>query len=78
MNKKKAQLFAQIMKCKTEINNLQPNIDKCESIMTLYNKKIIEKAILTKDIKEFEDNFMLKLVKKLSPKTEKLISDYFC
>ena len=78
MNKKKAKLFAQIMKCKTEINKLYPNIDKCESIRTLYNKKIIEKAVITKDLKEFEDNFMLKIVKKFSPKTERTISDYFC
>ncbi len=77
MNKKKAKLFAQIIKCKAEIDKLKPNIDKCESIMALYNKKIIEKAILTKELNDFEDTFVVKLVKKIVPKHERTISDYF-
>ena len=77
MNKKKAKLFAQIMKCKTEIDNLKPNIEKCESIMALYNKKIIEKAVLTKELKDFENNFILKLVRKFTPCQERTIDDYF-
>ena len=77
MNKKKAQLFAKIMKCKTEIDNLKPNIEKCESAMALFNKKIIEKAVLTKELKDFDDNFVIKIVRKFVPNQERAICDYF-
>ena len=77
MNKKKAQLIAKILQCKNEADNLKPNTGKCESIMKLYNKKIIEKAVLTKELEDFEKNFVLRIVKKLTPKTETLIQDYF-
>ena len=77
MNKRKAKIFAKIIKCKNEADNLSPNIEKCESIRTLYYKKLIEKAVLTKELKEFEDNFIVKLVKNIIPKQEKTIEDYF-
>lgn len=77
MNKKKAKLFAQIMKCKTEIDNLELDIDKSEKTREIYYKKLIEKAVLTKELKEFDDHFILKLVKNIIPKQEKTISDYF-
>lgn len=77
MNKKKAKIIAKIVKCKSEIDNLKQNIDKCDSIMRLYNKKIVEKAILTDELKHFEDNFVLKLVRNFTPKQERIISDYF-
>ena len=77
MNKRKAKLFAQIMQLKAEADKLKPNINKCESIMTIYNKKIIDKAVLTKELKDFEDNFVVRLVRKIAPKTERTIEDYF-
>lgn len=77
MNKKKAKIVSKILTCKEQIDNLYPNIDKCESILNLYNKKIIEKAVLSKELETFDNNFVLKLVKKISSKKEKLISDYF-
>lgn len=77
MNKRKAKIVSKIIQCKNEADNLKPNIEKCESIKTLYNRKIIEKAILTKELKDFENNFIIKLVKNIIPKQEKLISDYF-
>ena len=77
MNKRKAKIIAKIIQRKHEADNLEPNIEKCESIRTLYNKKLIEKAILTKELKEFEDNFIIKLVRNIMPKQEKTIADYF-
>lgn len=77
MNKKKAEIIAKIIKCRAQADNLRPNIDKCESILKLYNKKIVEKAVLSKEVENFEKNFVLRLVKKFTPKTEKLIQDYF-
>lgn len=77
MNKKKAELMAKIVKCRAQADNLRFNIDKCESILNLYNKKIIEKAVLVKDLENFEQNFVLKIVRKIVPKQEKTIDDYF-
>ncbi len=77
MNKRKAKIVAKIIKCKNEADNLKPNIEKCESIRTLYNKKLIEKAVLTKELKDFESNFIVRLVKNIIPKQEKTIEDYF-
>ena len=77
MNKRKAKIIAKIIKCKNEAENLKPNIEKCESIRTLYNKKLIEKAVLTKELKDFEKNFVIKLVRKFVPKKERTIDDYF-
>lgn len=77
MNKRKAKIVAKIIKCKNEADNLKPNIKKCESIRILYNKKLIEKAVLTKELKDFDDNFIVRLVKNIIPKQEKTIEDYF-
>ena len=77
MNKKKAKLIAQIIKCKEEIDSLKANINKDDAILALFNKKIMEKAVLSQQLKDFDDNFMLKLVKNVIPKKEKIISDYF-
>lgn len=77
MNKRKAKIVAQIIKCKNEADNLKYNIDKCESIRILYNKKLIEKAVLTKELKDFDDNFIVRIVKNIIPKQEKTIEDYF-
>lgn len=77
MNKRKAKIISKIIQCKNEADNLKPNIEKCESIRILYHKKLIEKAVLTKELKDFENNFIVKLVKNIIPKQEKVISDYF-
>ena len=77
MNKRKAKIIAKIIQCKNEADNLKPNIEKCESIRTLYNKKLIEKAVLTKELKEFENNFIIKLVRNFAQKNERTIEDYF-
>ena len=77
MNKRKAKIIAKIIQCKNEADNLKQNIEKSESIRTLYNKKLIEKAVLTKELKDFENNFVVKLVRKFTPKSERTIEDYF-
>ena len=77
MNKRKAKIIAKIMQCKNEADNLKQNIEKCESIRTLYYKKLIEKAVLTKELKDFENNFVVKLVRKFTPRNERTIEDYF-
>ena len=77
MNKRKAKIIAKIIKRKNETDKLEPNIEKCESIRNLYYKKLIEKAVFTKELKDFDDNFIVRLVKNIIPKQEKTIDDYF-
>ena len=77
MNKRKAKIISKIIQRKNEADKLEPNIEKCESIRSLYYKKLIEKAVLTKELKDFDDNFIVKIVKNIIPKQEKTIDDYF-
>lgn len=48
--------------------------DLCES---LYNKAILEKAILKKELDDSDKNKLIEVVKKIIPKKKELICDYF-
>lgn len=43
----------------------------------LYNTLILEKAILNKELEELNKNSIIEAVKKVIPRREKLICDYF-
>lgn len=48
--------------------------DLCES---LYNKAILEKAILKKELEDADKNKFVEAIKKILPKKKELICDYF-
>ena len=48
--------------------------DLCES---LYNKAILEKAILKKELEELEKNKFVESIKKILPRKKERICDYF-
>ena len=48
--------------------------DVCNS---LYNTLILEKAILKKELENLEKNPVIEAVKRIVPRREKLICDYF-
>ena len=48
--------------------------DLCES---LYNKAILEKAILKKELEELDENKFVESIKKILPRTKERICDYF-
>jgi len=48
--------------------------DLCEN---LYNKAILEKAILKKELDDSEKNQFVEKIKKLIPKKKEFICDYF-
>ena len=50
------------------------NSDVCES---LYNSLILQKAVLKKDLENLNKNPLVEKVKRLLPRREKLICDYF-
>lgn len=57
-----------------KLNLHQTNSDVCNS---LYNSLILEKAILKKELEELGKNPIIETVKKIIPRKEKLICDYF-
>lgn len=52
----------------------QTSSDVCNQ---LYNTLILEKAILKKELEQLEKNNIIEAIKKIIPKKEKLICDYF-
>lgn len=74
---RKQQLLKQIHHKELQIKKLchhQASNDVCAQ---LYNTLIMEKAILNKELKELEKNPIVEAVKKVLPRREKLICDYF-
>jgi len=61
---------SQILKFKLRMRSS----DLCEN---LYNKAILEKAILKKELDDSEKNQFVEKIKKLIPKKKEFICDYF-
>lgn len=77
MNKESNLKFA-LSRCQRQINELKKNIDNSEIVNTLYNKLLIEKAIIKNKLhKEQPKNFFINFIKNLKNKKSKTISDYF-
>src|SRR5574344_1038758 len=52
---------------------LKAHADKSAICSDLYNKVVLEKAILNKELKEIEQNFFFKKMKKIIPHRKNLI-----
>lgn len=48
--------------------------DLCEN---LYNKAILEKAVLKKELEELDKNKLVETIKKILPRKKERICDYF-
>ena len=73
----KIQLKKQIHQTELQIKRLQAhsnNTDVCEDLL---NSLILQKAILRKQLENLEKNPLIEGIKKLVPRKEKLICDYF-
>ena len=76
-------LEAQIMECKKELRALAPHIDEDDEKSRMYNKIIVQKAILVDRYKKlcYKPSLVQRLKEKLKhnpfKKREKLICDYF-
>ncbi|MBQ3310505.1 hypothetical protein IJG72_00355 [bacterium] len=75
MNKK--DLKKSISEKERQILKLKSHVDKSEVSAEVYNKLILEKAILNKELQDCTRNRFLERVKKLVPHKKKLICDYF-
>lgn len=60
-----------------QLAKLKVHVDKSSVCSDLYNKVVLEKAILNKELQDLENNNFMSAVKKLMPHKKTLICDYF-
>ena len=76
MNNKQL-LKKQIQQKELQIKKLHLHQSINDACNGLYNSLILEKAILKKELEKLEKNPLIEAVKKIIPRREKLICDYF-
>lgn len=79
MNKKNKvnDLKKSIKEKEIQLAKLKSHAEKSNICSDLYNKVVLEKAILNKELKDIENDTFLAKVKKLTPRKKTLICDYF-
>ncbi len=70
-------LKKQIHQTELQIKRLLAGSNKTDVCEDLYNSLILKKAVLKKQLKDLEKNPLLESIKKIVPRKEKLICDYF-
>lgn len=66
-----------MMLCQMRLRNLKPHVENSANLSEIYNKVLIEKAILRKKVTDSKNTLLRKFVNKFFLKREKLICDYF-
>ena len=75
--KVKDKLIISIKEKEIQLSKLKEHIDKSEVCSDLYNKMLIEKAVLKKQLDDLQNKSIANRIRHLFPKKEKLICDYF-
>ena len=65
------------MKKELQLAKLKPRVDKSYICSELYDKVVLEKAILKKELEDSSKNSFIEGVKNLLPRRKTLICDYF-
>lgn len=73
----KQKLIQSIKEKELQLAKLKAHVDKSSVCSELYNKVVLEKAILKKELDDLEENSFMKRVKRLIPRKKTLICDYF-
>ena len=73
----KRELIKSIKEKEVQLSKLKAHVDKSSICSDLYNKVVLEKAILKKQLEELEQNRFMKRIKGLFPRKKTLICDYF-
>ncbi len=60
-----------------QLAKLKAHVDKSSVCSELYNKIVLEKAILKKEIEDAQKNKFVEGIKNLLPRKKVLICDYF-
>ncbi len=63
--------------CQMRLKNLKPHIESSTSLNEIYNKVLIEKAVLREKLKQENTSVFEKLLNKFFRKKNKKICDYF-
>lgn len=74
---KRENIISSIQEKEIQLSKLKEHIDKSEVCSDLYNKILIEKAILSKQLEDLKNKSLINRIKHLLPRQEKLICDYF-
>jgi hypothetical protein len=73
----KEKLKSSIREKEIQLSKLKEHIDKSEVCSDLYNKMLIENAVLKKQLEDLQNKSIAGRIKHLFPRREKLICDYF-
>lgn len=73
----KKELIQSIKEKELQLAKLKEHIDKSSVCSELYNKVVLEKAILKKELEESKKNILAESIKNLIPRKRTLICDYF-
>ena len=74
--KVKQELISAIREKELQLSKLKEHIDKSKICSDLYDKVLLEKAILKKQLEDLQNNTIVNR-SDLLPRQEKLICDYF-
>lgn len=73
----KDQIKKRIQQTELQLKKLTLHTTSSEVCENLYNSLILQKAILKKELENLEKNQLIETFKRMIPKKEKLICDYF-
>ena len=73
----KQRIEKQIKQIELQLARLNQQANKNEVCDDITNSLILKKAILKKDLQDLDKNPIVEKIKKIIPKKEKLIFDYF-
>lgn len=73
----KKELLLSIKEKELQLAKLKEHIDKSSVCSDLYNKVVLEKAILKKELEDSEKNHFFENLKNIIPHKKTLICDYF-
>lgn len=76
-NSKTNELKDAIKQKERQLAKLKTHVDKSTVCSDLYNKVVLEKAILNKELQDIENNKLVSKIKKILPHKKTLICDYF-
>lgn len=77
MMSNKQQIKKRIQQTELQIKKLDMHTSKSEVCEDLYNSLILQKAVLKKELEDLSKNPIVEKIKKIIPRREKLICDYF-
>ena len=74
---KKKHLQQHIEEKESQIQKFKMRLKSSDLCESLYNKAILEKAILKKELEDLDKNKFVETIKKILPKKKERICDYF-